>query len=118
MIEQGEVYWVEFSGSGSEPLGLRPALVVQDDRYNRSGLRTIVVAALTSNLRRAGAPGNVELAKGEAGLPKASVVNVTQIVTLDRGRLRRRVGRLSRSRIVEVLGGLALVFGWDQLRRA
>jgi len=114
-MRQGEVYWLTFGGVGSEPAGRRPALVVQHDRFNRSAINTTIVAAITSNLRLAAMPGNVRLRKGEAGLTKASVVNVSQLRTIDRSRLGARVGALSPSRTREVLEGLALVLGTDEL---
>lgn len=114
-MRQGEVYWFKFGGGGSEPKGRRPAVVVQDDRFNASAIRTTVVAAITSNLRLEEMPGNVRLRKGEANLPRASVVNVTQLTTLDRDRLDDRVGALSPARTREILRGLALVLGIDSL---
>ena len=110
-MRQGEVYWLRFGGGGSKPSGRRPALVVQHDRFNRSRIQSTVVAAITSNLRLAGMPGNVRLRKGEASLPRASVVNVTQLRTVDRDCLTDRAGTLSPARTREVLRGLALVFG-------
>lgn len=112
-MRQGEVYWLGFAGQGSEPDGRRPAVIVQHDRYNRSAIQTTVVAAITSNLRLAAMPGNVRLRKGEANLPRASVVNVTQVRTVDRDRLIERVGHLAPGRVREVLEGLALVLGLD-----
>lgn len=112
-MRQGEVYWLGFAGQGSEPDGRRPAVIVQHDRYNRSAIQTTVVAAITSNLRLAAMPGNVRLRKGEANLPRASVVNVTQVRTVDRDRLIERVGLLTPARVREVLEGLALVLGLD-----
>jgi mRNA interferase MazF len=114
-MRQGEVYWLSFAGEGSEPAGRRPAVVVQDDRYNRSSISTVIVAAVTSNLRLAAAPGNVRLRKGEANLPRASVVNVTQLRTLDRSRLDDRIGTLSPARVRQIVEGLALVLGCDRL---
>ena len=113
MIRQGQVYWFHFRGAGSEPDGKRPALVVQHDRFNRSAISTTVVAAITSNLRLAAMPGNVRLRKGEANLARASVVNVSQLRTMDRTRLTERIGSLTPERLREVLGGVALVFGLD-----
>lgn len=113
-MRQGEVYWLRFGGTGSEPAGRRPALVVQHDRFNRSRIRTTVVAAVTSNLLLAGVPGNVRLRKGEASLPRASVVNVTQLRTVDRSRLTERAGSLGPARLREVLQGLALVCGIEE----
>lgn len=116
MIRQGEVYWLHFGGAtGSAPAGRRPALVIQHDRFNRSAISTIVVAAITSNLRLADMPGNVRLRRGEAGLPHASVVNVSQIRTIDRLRLVERVGILGMSRMRDVLKGLVLLFGTDDV---
>lgn len=112
-MRQGEVYWLELRGQGSEPSGRRPVVIVQHDRFNRSAMSTAVVAAITSNLRLAAMPGNVRLRKGEGGLPRASVVNVSQLVTVDRTRLERSSGALGPARIREVLRGLALLFGTD-----
>lgn len=87
----------------------RPYLVVQNDVFNRSRINTVVVCGLTSNLRRARDPGNVLLFPGEADLPKQSVVNVSQIVTVDKEQLRERIGTLSRERFQEVLRGIYLL---------
>jgi mRNA interferase MazF len=114
-VRQGEVYWLSFAGKGSEPDGRRPAVVVQHDRFNRSAIQTTVVAAITSSLRLAGMPGNVRLRKGEANLPRACVVNVTLVRTVDRERLVDSVGHLTPARLREVLRGLALVLGLDAL---
>ncbi|MBI4701939.1 MAG: type II toxin-antitoxin system PemK/MazF family toxin [Deltaproteobacteria bacterium] len=111
MIRQGDVFWADLRGLGSEPLGRRPVLVVQHDRFNRSAIATTVVAALTTNLRLAAAPGNVCLRRGEANLPRSSVVNVTQLHTLDRTRLVGHIGTLSRTRREEIAAGLGLVLG-------
>ena len=111
VIRQGDVFWLHFKGHGSEPDGKRPAVVVQHDRFNRSAISTTVVAAVTSNLRLAVMPGNVRLRKGEANLSRTSVVNVSQIGTVDRQRLFDRVGTLGPSRLREVLNGLGLVLG-------
>jgi mRNA interferase MazF len=114
VIRQGEVYWLHFGAAeGSAPSGRRPALVVQHDRFNRSTISTIVVAAITSNLRLAGMPGNVRLRRGEAGLPRASVVNISQVRTIDRTRLVDPLGTLGASRMRDVLRGLILLFGTD-----
>lgn len=114
-MRQGEVYWLRFSGVGSEPSGGRPAVVVQHDRFNRTAIQTTVVAAITSNLILAGMPGNVRLKKGEANLPRPSVVNVTALRTIDRDRLGERIGTLSSQRVRQVLTGLSLLFGLDEL---
>ena len=116
MIFQGDVYWLQFGrAEGSAPAGRRPAVVVQHDRFNRSAIATTVVAAITSNLRLGGMPGNVSLSRGEAGLPRASVVNVSQIRTIDRSRLGEKVGTLTPANLRKVLTGLALLLGTDHL---
>jgi mRNA interferase MazF len=113
VIRQGHVYWFHFRGVGSESDGKRPALVVQHDRFNRSAISTTVVAAITSNLRLAAMPGNVRLRKGEANLERPSVVNVTQLRTMDGARLTDPIGVLTRAKMREVLSGVALVLGLD-----
>jgi mRNA interferase MazF len=97
---RGEVWMVDFSpGRGSEQAGLRPALIVQNDSGNRYAATTIV-AALTSTIKIY--PVTVLVNKGEAGLARKSMVNLAQILTIDRARLRRRVGTLPRDRLAEV----------------
>jgi len=119
VIRQGEVYWLEFGPpQGSAPAGRRPALVVQHDRFNRSAISTIVVAAITANLRRAAMPGNVRLRGGEAGLARPSVVNVSQLRTVDRSQLRERMGALGPGRLREVLAGLTLLLGTGEPEEA
>lgn len=113
VIHQGDVFWLRFRGRGSEPDGKRPAVIVQHDRFNRSAIGTSVVVAVTSNLRLEAMPGNVRLRKGEANLPRPSVVNVSQIGTVDRERLVDRVGSLGPARLREVLIGLGLVLGLE-----
>jgi mRNA interferase MazF len=110
VIRKGAVYWVDFSpGKGSEPRGRRPGLVVQCDPLNDSRLNTVIVVAITSTLRLGELPGNVTLRKGEANLPKRSVVNVTQIKTVDKLSLTEKIGALSRARMNEVQAGVKLV---------
>lgn len=110
VIEQGDIVWVRFPPSrGSAPAGRRPAIVLQHDRFNRTRLNTVIVAALTSNLRYGSLPGNVRLPKGEGGLPRPSVVNVTQIATVDRVDIDSVAGRLSHRRLAEVWSGVRLV---------
>lgn len=116
VIRQGEVYWLRFGpAEGSAPAGRRPALVVQHDRFNRSAISTTVVAAITSNLRLGAMPGNVRLRRGEAGLPRACVVNISQVRTIDETRLGERVGVMGAARMRDVLKGLALLFGTDEV---
>jgi mRNA interferase MazF len=110
VIRQGDIFWVELSPPhGSEPGFRHPYVVVQNDVFNSSRINTVIAAALTSNLSRAQIPGNVTLKKGEANLPKASVVNVTQVMTLDKSDLKEKIGSVSHDRIKEILNGLRLV---------
>lgn len=95
--------------AGSGPGFRRPCVVVQNDVYNRGAIRTTVLCVLTSNLARARDPGNVLLDAGEAGLPRRSVVNVSQLFTVDKAFLVDRVGALSRARVRDILDGIALV---------
>lgn len=110
IIKQGDLFWVNFPARrGSEPAETRPALILQTNRFNASRINTVVVVAVTSNLLLAELPGNVALHAGEGGLPKASVVNVTQISTIDRIYLGGRIGSVSRERLREVWAGVRLV---------
>ena len=110
-IWQGQVYWIDFgSAAGSAPAARHPCVVVQNDVFNRSAIATSVVCLITSNLSRAKAPGNVLLKKGEANLPKASVVNVSQILTVDKAELLECIGTLSGAATGAVRDGLHLLF--------
>jgi mRNA interferase MazF len=110
VINQGDVFWVDLGEpSGSEPGYRHPHVVIQNDVFNRSRLNTVVVCALTSNLKRAQAPGNVLLEKGEANLLKQSVVNISQLFTVDKGDLVERIGTLSRGRVRQILDGIPLL---------
>jgi mRNA interferase MazF len=110
VIKQGDIYWIDLGEPiGSEPAYLRPYVVIQNDLFNRSQIRTVIVCALTSNLRRAKAIGNILLELGEANLDRQSVVNVSQIFTVDKALLTEKIGTLSKERIRQILAGLAIV---------
>jgi len=110
VISKGSVYWVNFSpAKGSEPMGKRPGLVLQNDLLNNSKLNTVVVVAITSTLKFGELPGNVSLHKGEANLPKRSVINMTQIKTVDKLSLKEKIGTLSKERLIQVYEGMKLV---------
>ncbi len=112
VISQGEVWWAELPApSGSEPAFRRPLVVVQGDAFNHSKLATIVCVSLTGNLVWAGAPGNVLLRAKQTGLPRDSVANVSQIVTMDRSALTRRTGKLPRKQTSLILAGIDVVLG-------
>jgi mRNA interferase MazF len=110
VIRQGDVYWVDLgSPRGSGPGFRHPHVVVQSDLFNRSRLNTTVVSVITPDLTRAEAPGNLLLSKGEANLPKRSVVNMTQLFTVDKSQLVEKIGTLPARRVSEILDGIALV---------
>ena len=110
VIRKGSIYWVDFSpGKGSEPLGRRPGLVVQNDLLNDSNLNTVIMLAITSTMKFAELPGNVVLRKGEANLPKRCVINVTRIKSVDKKSITEKIGTLSKARVDEVHEGLKLV---------
>jgi mRNA interferase MazF len=110
VIQQGDIFWMDLGRpSGSGPGNLHPYVVVQNDLFNRSRIDTVVVCGITSNLKRAQAPGNVLLEPGEANLPKASVVNVSQVFTVDKGDLVERLGSVGPARVQEILDGLYLL---------
>ncbi len=109
-VRRGEVWWAEPGvPAGSEPGYRRPVLVVQSDAFNRSRIGTIVAAAITSNLNLAEAPGNVRLPTRASSLPDDSVVNVSQLVTLDRKFLSERAGRVPAILLRRVDNGLRLL---------
>ena len=111
-MERGEVWWVGLpEPAGSEPGFRRPVLVVQSNSFNRSRIQTVVVATMGTNLRLADAPGNILVDPEESGLPEASVVNVSQVVTVDRRRLQTRCGQLPPGVMSLVDDGLRLALG-------
>jgi mRNA interferase MazF len=110
VINQGDIYWIELGEpKGLEPGYKHPHVIVQNNLFNCSQIRTVLVCPLTSNLKRASAPGNILLDKKESNLPKQSVVNVSQVFTVDKTQLDEYVGTLSPKRLVEVLNGIKLV---------
>jgi mRNA interferase MazF len=112
VVAQGEVWWADLEEpSGSGRGFCRPVVVVQGESFNRSRIATVVCVPLTSNLRWAEAPGNVLLKPRETGLPQPSVVNVSQIVALDRTVLAERAGKLPGQKLELVLNGIDVVLG-------
>ena len=110
VIERGQIWWADLGEpSGSEPGLRRPVLVVQSDAFNRSRLRTVGAVVLTSNLRLVEAPGNVLVPAKTSGLPRDSVVNVSQIITVDRDFLSEPAGRIRGQLLKDVENGLRLV---------
>ena len=108
---QGEIWWVDFRGRGSEPKGTRPAVILQSDRFNETDIATTIVVPLTTNPHQAVHPRNVKLRKGEANLPKGSVVNVSQVCVIDRAHATKLIGTLSPQRLHQILSGAARFLG-------
>jgi len=112
VISQGEIWWADLpTPTGSGPGFRRPVVVVQSDALNQSRIATVVCVPLTSNLKWALAPGNVRLSARTTGLPKDSVANVSQLLTLDKELLTKQVGRLPRAKLELLFFGIDLVLG-------
>lgn len=113
VIKQGEIYWINLpEPKQSEPGFRRPCVVVQNDTFNRSAIKTTIICILTTNLRLEKAPGNVSLAKGDGNLPKPSVVNISQILTVNKTDLllEEKIGQLPKQKVELILSGLRLIF--------
>ena len=109
-IRQGDIFWIDLGEPRGSASGYKhPYVIIQNDLFNSSKINTVIGIALTSNMARAAVPGNVVLQKGEANLPKASVVNVSQLLTIDKSDLSERIGRVSKSRTLEILDGLQII---------
>jgi len=109
-IKQGDIFWIHFG----EPKGLapdyrHPCVVIQNNVFNQSKIASVVVCALTSNLKRVKAPGNVLIRKGEGNLTKDSVVNISQITTVDKTDLVEKIGSLSKLKIADIIDGVKLL---------
>jgi mRNA interferase MazF len=110
VINQGDIYWIELDEpTGSEPGYSHPHVVVQNNVFNASRINTVIVCALTSNIKRGEAPGNVLLEKGEANLSKQSAVLVSQIFTVDKTQLGEFIGTLSERRVKQIIEGIYLM---------
>ena len=111
-VSHGDIWWADLSEPGGSAPGFRrPVVVVQGEPLNRSKISTVVCVPLTSNMEWAGAPGNVSLSSELTGLPKDSVANVSQIVTIDKPILTERVGRLPQAKMRLILSGIDTVLG-------
>lgn len=110
VINQGDVFWINLGEpSGSEPGYIHPFVVIQNNIFNKSRINTVVVCLVTSNLKRAQSPGNVLLSPNEASLPKQSVVNISQIYTVDKKDLVEKIGTLNSEIIQKIIEGLGLL---------
>jgi len=113
VIQRGEIWWADLpEPSGSEPGYRRPVLVVQADDFNRSRIATAIVVVITSNLKLTGAPGNVLLPQNATGLPKDSVANISQVLTIDTSFLTEKVGDLPTYLLEQVEVGCAWLWTW------
>ena len=111
-IAQGDIWWAELPEPvGSAPGFRRPVVVVQGNPLNRSRIATVVCVPLTSNLTWADAPGNTQLSAKETGLPKDSVANASQIITIDKSFLTERVSQLKTKRLAQILTGIGIILG-------
>lgn len=107
VINQGDIYWVPLNEpSGAEPGYIHPHVIIQENVINRSRINTVVVCALTTNIKRANAPGNVLLEVGEGNLPKQSIVVVSQVSTVNKADLGEYIGSLTQERIGKILAGM------------
>ena len=112
VISQGEIWWADLPApAGSGPGFRRPVVVVQGEGLNRSRIATVICVPLTSNLKWAAAPGNVRLSARVTGLPKESVANVSQVITIDKELLKARVGKLPPLKLQLLLSGIDIVLG-------
>ena len=110
VISQGDLFWVDLGEPrNSEPGFRHPFVVVQNDAFNKSKINTVVICGLSSNIKLSLAPGNVLLEKGEANLPKASVVNISQIMTVNKDELITKIGKLPKKRMEEVIVGFQVL---------
>jgi mRNA interferase MazF len=109
-LARGDLWWADLpEPAGSEPGYRRPVLIVQSDTFNRSRLQTFIAVVLTANVRLVDAPGNVLIPARASGLPRDSVANVSQVITMDRRVLTERIGRLPKALVSQVDDGLRLV---------
>jgi mRNA interferase MazF len=107
---KGEIWWANLpSPSASEPGYRRPVLIIQADAFNKSKINTVICAIITSNLDLAKAPGNLLLSKSDSNLAKKSVINLSQIITLDKSFLTERAGTISKFLLKKVENGIRLV---------
>ena len=111
-MQRGEIWWASLpSPKGSGPRRRRPVLIVQSDAFNASRIQTVIAAVITSNHDLQAAPGNLLLRRKDSGLTKDSVVNVSQLITVDKTYLTERVGRLPKRHTGAIDEGLRLVLG-------
>ena len=114
VLNRGEIWWASLAAPrGSEPGYRRPVVVAQSNAFNASQIQTVIVATITSNLRLADAPGNLMLTSDQSGLDRESVVNVSQLITLDKRYLTERIGILPANQLSQLDQGLRLVLSLE-----
>lgn len=107
VINRGDIYWVQLEDLDDLEKGIpHPYVIVQDNLFNHSRIHTVVACALTSNIKRVDLPGNVLLDKGEANLPRQSVVEVSKVSSIEKTRLGDYIGSLSEQRVNQILAGM------------
>ncbi len=119
VINQGDIYWVQLAGPGeTEPDYAHPYVVIQENVLNHSRINSVVVCALTSNMKQAKAPGNVLLEAGEANLPRQSVVVVSKVSVVDKTQLGEYIGSLAEQRVHQILAGMQFLQALTEQREA
>ena len=109
-MKKGEIWWASLGEPrGSEPGFRRPVIIVSSNDFNASRINTVLAAVVTSNLRLADAPGNILLGKKHSGLPKDSVINVSQLITVDKKFLTEKISRLNTQQLNAMNESLRLV---------
>ena len=115
-MKRGEIWWVNLPAPrDSEPGYKRPVVIIQADSFNHSKIKTVICSVLTSNLKLLKAPGNILLAEKSTGLSKDSVLNISQIITIDKSFLDSKVGELTRKQLIKLENGLKLIFSISEL---
>jgi len=110
VVKRGEIWWVTMDEPrGSEPGYRRPVVVISSNEFNKSQIQTIIVAVITSNLHLAGAPGNIKLSINNSGLKRESVINISQLLTLDKSFITEKIGQLDNNLIHKLNSGIKLV---------
>jgi mRNA interferase MazF len=115
MVKRGEIWWVSLPDPlSSEPGYKRPVVIIQSDSFNKSKINTIICAVLTSNLKLKDVPGNILLPNKTTGLPKDSVINISQIITIDKSFLEKKAGELTRKQRIKMDIGLKIVLSLNE----
>ena len=110
VLKRGDIWWANLDHPrGSEPGYRRPVVIIQSDAFSQSRIQTVIAAVITSNTRLAEAPGNLALTKNQSGLPRESVINVSQLITVDKKYLTERISTLPSELVSELNEGLRLV---------